>query len=249
MPKEEKSRRRVVVEEVGASDETTVDQSAISEPVEEIKEKVTELQDITKDLSESVAKSEDVQEDLAKAVEEVAPSQAEPPKSESPQEPNSPIQQGNGTNPLFVIVPGIFLLGALLGGIYFYQKGTVGGPKPSPTPTETTESTPMPSTTPSSTLDLSKYPINIMNGSGTAGEAGKVKTLLTGGSFSVSATGNASSYGFTKTVIKAKVDVPAAFVTQLSTLLSKSYVLDTNQTLATSSADEVQVIVGSTKAQ
>jgi len=30
--------------------------------------------------------------------------------------------------------------------------------------------------------------------------------------------------------------------------LSKSYVLDTNQSLATSSADEVEVIVGSTKA-
>jgi hypothetical protein len=87
----------------------------------------------------------------------------------------------------------------------------------------------------------------VQNGSGIPGEAGKVKDLLTTAGFKVSSTGNATSYDFTKTVIKAKVDVPAAFLTQLTTALGKTYTLDSNQALATSSANAVIVIVGSSK--
>ena len=165
-------------------------------------------------------------------------------------EPLPQVKGPSGTNPLVIIIPGIFLLGALLGGIYFYQKGIVGtSPSPSPTPEVMTMVTPTPSASPSGTVNLAGYPVNVMNGSGTPGQAGVVKTILTTAGFTVSATGNAASYDFTKTVIKAKLDVPATVISKLSTALSKSYVLDTNQTLATSSADKIQVIVGSTKAQ
>jgi len=262
MPVDEKSRKRMVVEEVSdaspvISEPVVAPQSA---PLEEVKEKVEELRDITEDLSQSVEKSEDVQEEIVKAVEGAAPvSQVEEVISESKEEDSSPMptfeplpQAGtpSGTNPLVIIIPGIFLLGALLGGIYFYQKGIVGmTPSPSPTPEVMTVVTPAPSSTPSATVNLSSYPINIMNGSGTPGQAGAVKTILVAAGFTVSVTGNAASYDFTKTVIKAKTDVPATVISKLSAALSKSYILDTNQTLATSSADEIQVIVGSTKAQ
>ncbi len=265
-------RKRMVVEEV----ENDTASPEVTAPLNEVKEKVEELQDITEDLSEDVAKSEEVQEEISQAVDEVSdsvpPVVHEAPVEEPIQEHSHEYEHGHthesmheqvesdlapeiknpgGTNPLVVIIPGIFLLGALLGGIYFYQKSTNSLPTPTPTPTSTDEVTvtPVPSTAPLQTADLSKYPINILNGSGTPGEAGKVKTILTGGGFSISGTGNAGSYDFTKTVIKAKADVPAAFLSQLSALLSKTYVLDANQTLATSSADKVQVIVGSTKAK
>lgn len=231
-----KTRKRMVVEEVGTPAEVVN-----TEPVEEIKEKVEELQTLTENISESVEKSADVQDEIAKAAEEVVPEEPEP---VMPQ-----IKSSNGPNPLMIIIPGIFLLGALLGGIVFYQRGISGGnAAPTPTP-PLTETTSAPSSTPSAQVDLTKYPVNIMNGSGIAGQAGVVKDLLTTAGFTVSGTGNASSYDFTKTVIKAKADVPAAFLTQLSGALSKTYVLDANQSLATSSADKVEVIVGSTKAQ
>ncbi len=266
-------RKRMVVEEVENNTTASAEETA---PLSEVKEKVEELQDITEDLSEDVAKSEDVQEEISQAVDEVSgnvpDTVREEPIDESVHDHSHEYEHGHlhepvheqvesdlapeiknpgGTNPLVVIIPGIFLLGALLGGIYFYQKGTNFSPAPTPTPApiDQTVATPVPSAQPVLTADLGKYPINILNGSGTPGEAGKVKTILTGGGFSVSGTGNASSYDFTKTVIKAKADVPAAFLSQLSALLSKTYVLDANQTLATSSADKVQVIVGSTKAK
>jgi hypothetical protein len=229
---EDKTRKRMVVEEVGVPAET-----ANTEPVEEIKEKVEELQTLTQDITQSAEKSAEVQEDLVKAAEEVV----------SPE--TVEIKSSNSPNPLMIIIPGIFLLGALLGGIYFYQKGVSGvSPEATPTPNYNNTVTPSPTSTPTSTqLDLTKYPINVMNGSGTPGQAGTVKDLLTGAGFKVSAAGNAASYDYTKTVIKVKADVPQEFVTKLSDTLSKNYVLDTKQALATSSADSVQVIVGSTK--
>lgn len=244
---EDKTRKRMVVEEVGVAPEPVN-----TEPVEEIKEKVEELQTLTEDISQSVERSAEVQEDIAKAAEEVT--SVEP--MEKPQYESQPvmpqIKRSDSPNPLLIIIPGIFLLGALLGGIYFYQKGVskLSSAEPTPGPDYSNTVTPSPTQTPASTqVDLTKYPINVMNGSGTPGQAGTVKDLLTGAGFKVSAAGNASSYDYTKTVIKVKADVPQEFVTKLSEALSKSYILDTNQSLATSSADSVQVIVGSTKAK
>lgn len=236
-----KTRKRIVVEEVEA-------------PATEIKEKVEELQTITENISQSVEKSTEVQEDLAKAAEEIAPAEVITEKpQEEPKEENKPVmpvvKDNNGPNPLVIIIPGIFLLGALLGGIIFYQHGISGINTTSNTPSNYNNLAASPTPTPTAALDLTKYPINILNGSGVSGQAGVVKNLLETAGFSVSKTGNAPSYDFTKTVIKSKTDVPEAFLTQLSEALSKSYVLDTNQSLATSSADEVQVIVGSTKAK
>lgn len=161
------------------------------------------------------------------------------------------LKNSNSASPLVIIIPGIFLLGALLGGIYFYQKsiGPITTPTPTPAVVNAVESTPVPTSSPSASLDLTKYPINIMNGSGIVGEAAKVKTLIEAGGFKVSKTGNASSYDFTKTVIKAKADVPASYLEKLTTTLSKTYVLDASQVLAISSPDSVQVIIGSTKAK
>jgi hypothetical protein len=254
---EDKNRRRMVVEEVGVSAETSNEEpvsseSISTEPVEEIKEKVEELQTLTQDISQSVERSVEVQEDIAKAAEEVV--SQEPVERQQPmQAPVVPqIKNSNSVNPLLIILPGIFLLGALLGGIYFYQKSMTGtAPEQTSAPDYSNSVTPSPTSTPAPTAkaDLTKYPINVMNGSGTPGLAGTVKELLTGAGFKVSATGNAPSYDFTKTVIKAKADVPQEFITKLSETLSKSYVVDTNQALATSSADSVQVIIGSTKAK
>ncbi len=247
----------MVVEEVNTDEEKIeTPETEMQTPnegghLDEVKEKVEDLQGVTEDLSEDVQKAEEVQEEIAQAVEEAEkPTKHEDISHEQQEVPDQfpPLNKPSGTNPLVVIIPGIFLLGALLGGIYFYQRGINLPSNPEPTPTESAVATPAPTEAPA-TVDLTKYPVHVMNGSGITGEAAKVKAVLEGGGFKVSTIGNASSSDFTKTVIKVKSDVPASFVSQLSTLLSKTYLLDTNQTLATSSADKVQVIVGSSKAK
>lgn len=248
---EEKPRKRLVVEEVSAPAEPKVEETPVPEqpvneqPINEVKEKVEELQTITEHMGSDIKESENIQEDLARAVDEVKPNQ------ETPVEKiEEPFDQSKPTNPLWIIIPGIFLLGALLGGIIFYQKSLnkSATETPSPTPvSEMTSSTPTPSGVPISQVNFAKYPILIQNGSGIPGEASNVSSILTAAGFSVSGTGNADSYDFTKTVIQAKADAPASFITKLSDTLSKTYVVDKPQSLPDSSTNEIVVIVGSSK--
>lgn len=151
---------------------------------------------------------------------------------------------------LTIIIPGIFLLGALLGGIIYYEKVVNKDVAPSPIDTIAPSATSTPSASPSATLDLTKYTIVVQNGSGTAGEAGKVKDLLTTAGFKVGTTGNAATYDFTKTVIKTKKTVEADYVAKLTTALGKTYEVDSTViSLADTSKDSVIVIVGTSKAK
>lgn len=244
MPKDEKPRKRMVVEEVGGDTESVMNQP--TEPVDEIKEKVEELQDVTQEIGESVEKSEEIQEELAQAAEKV-----ETPV-EKPQTNLASVKPSSGPNPLFILIPGVLLLGALLGGVYFYQKGVGKGPAATPSPEGTQElvqPTIAPSASPSAKLDLTKFAIKVENGSGIPGTAGSAKDILTKAGFKVSGTGNADNYDYTDTVIKAKSDVPADFIAKLVSTLSGTYKVAKSQTLADTSADSVVVIIGSLKAE
>ncbi|MDP3994279.1 MAG: LytR C-terminal domain-containing protein [bacterium] len=154
-------------------------------------------------------------------------------------------------NIFWIIFPGIILLGLLMGGIIAYYSG-LNKIKSSESTTiikttsqPTTEIEASPSASPVSKIDLSKYKIKILNGSGIKGEAGKVQTILEKAGFTVSTTGNASKYDYAKTEIQTKEDVEAFFITGLKTALSKSYIIeDKVQTLPASSSDSVIVTVG-----
>lgn len=242
MPKEEKvkARKRMIVEEVSETVAPSSDGGEIGSGVMEhnTKPQISENTDQETDVKAS-------QIDSAKQTFFGA-NNAEPIKDSSSLKPKhffSPV--------FWILVPGIFLLGAILGGIVFYQKGVNSGQEisPSPSATQKTSSTTLPSATPSASPDLTKYTIALYNGSGLAGEAGKVKTLLTSAGFKVGSTANAASYDYTKTIIKAKSTVSSDFVSALSSALSKTYVVDAAQTLSDSSADTVQVVVGTSKAE
>lgn len=237
---ENKQRKRLIVEEVTTSENPKEQTDNL--PLEEVKEKVEELQTITEHMGSDIKESENIQEDLAKAIDEVQPKQAQTEKIEEPIEPSKPA------NPLWIIIPGIFLLGALLGGIIFYQKSLneTANNTPSPTPSNSL-TTPEPTVSPTAEVDFSKYSILVQNGSGIPGEASSVSNILTSAGFNVSKTGNADSYDYTKTVIQAKASVPTSLITKLSETLSKSYVVDKPQTLAEDSTNEIVVIVGSSK--
>lgn len=240
-----REHKRMIVEEVGSEvpsvevkdipkeSSTEVVSSETKEPLEVVKEKVEELQTLTEGIAESVEKSVEVQEELAQVAGN---------DNFIPLDKNS-----TGPKPLLIIIPGVLLLGALLGGIVFYQKNIKDAElTETPVPTETTEEI-VATSTPSATLDLTKYEVAILNGSGIGGEAGKVKTILTDAKFVVSTTGNASTYDYTKTIVKAKSTVDAAFVSKLVDTLGTVYVVDKAQTLSTSSTSDVQVVVGTSK--
>lgn len=233
----------MVVEEI--SSEAASD---MQEPLEEIKEGVEKLQGITEHMSDDVKESTEVQKEIVEAAEKVEPVMPVVPSQDYSQ-PSYPSQSSKGTNPLVIIVPGFLLLGILLGGIVFYQKNISQQPTPVPTPTDNPITAVTPTATPATTtVDLTKFTVNIFNGSGIPGEAGKAKSLLTTNGFKVGTTGNATTFDFTKTVIKAKATVDAAFVTKLSTTLGKTYVVDAAQTLSATAKDGVEVTIGSSKA-
>lgn len=223
-------RKRMVVEEVGTEETPT------EVPVtDEIKEKVEDLQTITEHIAEDVKQSAEVQEEIKVAVEKK-------------QEEFVAPKQAPEFNPLIIIIPGILLLGALLGGFVFYQK-SMNKAEPTPTPSPEVVETVNPTSSPVATTktSLTKYSIAVQNGSGIAGEAGRAQTLVETAGFKVSGTGNADSYTYTKTVVKAKSTVEKDYLDALVSALSKTYTVDKTATLSATSKDDVQVIVGSLK--
>jgi hypothetical protein len=143
------------------------------------------------------------------------------------------------------------LLGALAGGFFYYKQNVSLmitkeevkiEPSNSPAPTETP--------TPEQKIDLSKLSVNILNGSGTAGQAGVVKDLLVTGGFSADKvkTGNASSYDFTKTKVQVKTDtVTSATDAVLKALEGKYTVEVSKENLPSSSSYDIVVTVGQKK--
>lgn len=228
-----KTKRRMVVEEI----EVPKKEESMSEEVKEETPK--------EDILETGASTEKVESDTPEKTEEVKePEKKEEEKEEETSKPKKSI------SPVFwIIIPGIFILGAILGGIIFYQRGVnTTKVEPTPTPVTSTSAT-EPTSTPSATVDLEKYEVAVFNGSGTAGEAGKVQDILETAGFVVSSTGNAASYDYSDTIIKAKEDVDNAFIQKLTDTLSDTYVVGDTELLSASSDDSVQVIVGSSKAE
>lgn len=168
------------------------------------------------------------------AIAEAPPDTNPEVKTEIPEEPVTKF------NILWILVPGILVLGLLMGGIFAYLRGLNRLNNPTPTPTATPASA---STTPTPTakqIDLTKYSITVLNGSGIAGEAAKVKDILEKAGFKVASTANAKTYDYTKTEISTKSNVEEDFVKALVAALNKTYQLADP---ATSSAQTVSAIV------
>lgn len=110
---------------------------------------------------------------------------------------------------------------------------------PTPTPTVT----PAPTPTPVS-VDKTSFEIKVLNGGGTPGAAGKMKTLLEDKGYTVSGTGNTDEYTYTTTEIHGKETMKDA-IANLQADLSDTYTLGTVAAdLSASASADVEVIVG-----
>lgn len=142
------------------------------------------------------------------------------------------------------IVGGIVVLALVIGGFFYYrstQNQDSGVKVVEPSDTESEEPTP--------TEEVTKrdaYKIEILNGSGIEGEAGRAQELLKSAEFNVIGTDNAKTYDYEETVIQAGDDVSEKWLDELKNELSKKYKLQSSvDKLDTETDAQVVVIVGS----
>lgn len=138
--------------------------------------------------------------------------------------PNISIHKKSITPIIFWAV-GVCLLVAAIGvGIISVSKGSfpISFARPTPTPSPI----PTPVVTPTPAVDKKELEIEILNGSGVAGVAGTLKTLLEEKGYTVAGTGNAKNYDYEKTEIQVTAD-KEAFLSVLQADLAGSYVIGT----------------------
>lgn len=141
---------------------------------------------------------------------------------------------------IFIVLMGI----AVLGGLFIYRQNFTS--KVEEKINEVSLS-PSPIVKPTiKPLDLSKFEIEILNGSGIEGEASSQRSDLEEMGFTISSIGNADNSDYTKTVIQAKKGIDKAFLDKLKVTLEKSYEVMTEELDADAETDIV-VIIGSSK--
>jgi hypothetical protein len=140
-----------------------------------------------------------------------------------------------------------FIIGLLsMAGINYFNQKTQDQDNSKKTAVTTKLS---PTNTPSPTpepLDLSKYNIKILNGSGVTGAASELKESLAGEGFTVITTGNAATSNYTGTTVLAGKDIDPKYLEKLKSFLSQSYTLASDSAApdgATAGAD-VTIIIG-----
>jgi len=92
--------------------------------------------------------------------------------------------------------------------------------------------------------DLADYKVQVLNGSGTAGEAGVVEGLLEDAGFEGVDTGNADSYDYEDTQVQLKDKTAKAVYTAIEDALSDDYNVKKGDSLNEDSDFDVVVIVG-----
>lgn len=151
---------------------------------------------------------------------------------------------------IFILLLVLGFISLVGGGIYYYQKNVMAPTDFDSDQKTSDESSPTPTSTPKvEEIDYSTLKVNILNGSGIAGEAGKAKALLDEFEFSSVETGNASSYNFTDTIISLKEEVNSQIYENISEALSENYsVAKNDKSLDTNSDYDIVITVGSKKA-
>lgn len=143
---------------------------------------------------------------------------------------------------IVVVALGAFALGAIAGGLFMYRQNAAAQPKEITTPKNAEPTpTPVPTTAP---VDLTKYKIEVLNGSDTKGAAGTLKDELTKAGFNVLSAGNATSSAFIKTVLSTKKEIDKDYLAKLQEFLQKSHALSINQDLKTDAKTDILIIIG-----
>lgn len=219
--KEKSKKKMVVVEEV-------------------INEKEQEVSEVSKvpEVAEVPVITETKTEDIEKAINSE-------PKSGS----DTSSEFIEKTNYLWIIIPTALLIGALVGGLITYFSGlsrmseTNATPSPIATVTPEVQVTVTPS--PKSSFDRSAVKLQVLNGSGVSGLAGKAKIYLEGLGYKDVVAGNASASNLVETTVSVK-DIQKELLESVVTDLSKNYkVAEKTEILSASSKYDFVITLGS----
>ena len=106
---------------------------------------------------------------------------------------------------------------------------------------------PIISITPTATptpIDPKNFKIEILNGSGVAGQAAKVSEVLTPNGFVIEKTGNASNFNFTETQIQIKSTVPESIINLLTKSLDQYSAVVSDVKLESSDSFDIIITIG-----
>ncbi len=229
-----------VVEDAGESDVVSVEASSDSGMMEEDTAKRSQ-EDVMEDRVEA---SENENEKRRVLVDELFQKKGEAEKGDVM--PEISIHKRPSTKPMVMWAVVIILICIVVGGtIYLASSGNLKMPsfaaKPTPTATPTVAPTATPVPVEVKKEDLK---IQVLNGSGIPGVAGKLKTLLEEKGYTVSDTGNADNYDYETTEIQVKSGKDE-ILKVLETDLKEDYSLNASpETLSDDVPYDARIIIG-----
>jgi hypothetical protein len=156
----------------------------------------------------------------------------------------------------FIILILVIIAGIVAGGVYYYQTNMSGDVQVTETVIQE-EAAPVvvedldeEDATGSAEIDQTKYLVNILNGSGVAGEAGKVAVLLNDLEFDTVDTSNAQSYDYIGTEVWYKESVDEETIESIKSSIEEDYIVtEADENLDDDHDYDIEIIVGSKKAE
>ena len=197
------------------------------------------------------------------SMEPVQPQQSMPVVSHSdvgfpPQTPPPGSKQNGGGGKMVkfaIAIIGVVLIVGI-GGVFIFSSGGEGGTEPSPTPgvdSLSTFPTPQPTTAPSSPtpeakpVDKSEVSIEVLNGTGTPGDAGALSDALEEAGFSEITAGNADEQDATAAVATYSRDLPQSVVDEITAVLEDMYEEVTTRKATLSGDYDASIVTGTKK--
>ena len=218
--------------------------------IKSVPEKLTDAEEVVKIIpAVETATNNETIESLETKLEEVEELTDEaPPNFTSLDDIQAQPEQKNNKKIVFIVLAVVIVLGAAGGGFYFYNKKKSAPEIQSETETEqivvspaSEPVEPSPATTPLERKDLA---IQVLNGSGIAGKAGKMKDFLEEAGYEEIDTGNAETYDYEEAEIAVKENAKD-YLEMLTDDLSEKYSLaEETRTLDEDSEFDVIITVG-----
>lgn len=224
-------------------------ESSERELKEEVKQPPVEESPVQKSHQEPEEKPQEEQTPgIAAPSEEQISENIDEPSVWTPEE-----EEKSGSRKLIfiILIIIVLVLGLIAGGVFVYKnalKGTKEVPEPtpvppSPTPTMTTEEfTPSPTASPSAEIKRGDFKIQVLNGSGVAGVAGRALEFLEGLGYKDIEVGNADSYDYEETEVSIKEE-KKDYLDLLLKDLEKEYTLSTKTAALDEGSDFDAVII------